>query len=386
MAADHYNAVVAVFVGSEDQIDVDENDEEVLDIFNNDIFVINSVCAALLSREDRRRIIGYVNKVVPDYREEEFRRMFRVGRQTFDILCGYFTNSPHFPQKEGFGGREPVAIKTQLLVTLWYLGGQETIIKIADRFGMSESTVIMCRKKVVNFILEHLMSKFITWPVGQQAQETVDKFSQRNGFPGILGSLDGTHIKIKAPKHRPQAYVNRKNFHSLQLQAVCNTEMVFISCFAGFPGKTHDARVLACSDLWDTGPELCQNYHIIADAAYPLQTWLLTPYRDNGHLTPEQRNYNFKHSANRVIIERAFSLLKGRFRRLQNLETCLVLTACEIIMACCVLHNICLLEHDSIEEFLDRNDDENHDGQPLPALAYVNNQALLKRNNIARNL
>jgi hypothetical protein len=51
--------------------------------------------------------------------------------------------------------------------------------------------------------------------------------------------------------------------------------------------------------------------HILGDAAYLIRRWLLAPFRDNGHLTDQQEKYNQYHSSNRVVIERAFALLKG---------------------------------------------------------------------------
>ena len=64
------------------------------------------------------------------------------------------------------------------------------------------------------------------------------------------------------------------------------------------------------------------DYHIIADGAYPFRRWLLTPYRDNGHLNEQEKRYNRYLSSCRVVVERSFAVLKGRFRRLQCLDTC----------------------------------------------------------------
>ena len=49
----------------------------------------------------------------------------------------------------------------------------------------------------------------------------MDKFEAQGhpGFPRIIGVIDGTsHIRIKAPSQQSDAYVNRKNFHSLVAQ------------------------------------------------------------------------------------------------------------------------------------------------------------------------
>ena len=45
-------------------------------------------------------------------------------------------------------------------------------------------------------------------------------------------------------------------------------------------------------------------------------SWLITPFRDNGHLTAQQRRFNRALSSIRQKIERAISLLKGRWRKL----------------------------------------------------------------------
>ena len=58
------------------------------------------------------------------------------------------------------------------------------------------------------------------------------------GMDGVIGAIDGSHIPIKAP-FCPENYFNKKSFHSIFLQAVCNHDMMFTDCFAGWPGGVH---------------------------------------------------------------------------------------------------------------------------------------------------
>ena len=44
--------------------------------------------------------------------------------------------------------------------------------------------------------------------------------AQADGLPDVIGAIDGCHIPIKAPRENDSEYINRKGFHSLQLQAV----------------------------------------------------------------------------------------------------------------------------------------------------------------------
>lgn len=45
---------------------------------------------------------------------------------------------------------------------------------------------------------------------------------------------------------------------------------------------------------------------LLGDSAYPSLPWLVPPFRDNGHLTPQQTDFNFIHSSTRITVEKAF--------------------------------------------------------------------------------
>lgn len=98
--------------------------------------------------------------------------------------------------------------------------------------------------------------------------------------------------------------------------------------------------------------------------------WLITPFRDNGHLTARQRRFNYKLSILRSIVERSLQLLKGRWRKLLSLVHMDMELLVHLIMSACVLHNFCLVNDDFDEGyFLDcgdgaDDDDGGIDGDP----------------------
>lgn len=197
--------------------------------------------------------------------------------------------------------------------------------------------------------------RVIQWPNREDQQEISRNFAV-HGFPGIIGCIDGSHIKINAPKDHPNSYVNRKGFHSLLLQAVCDHRMLFTDIYAGEAGSIHDYTLFRRSNLsrriLNGHVRFYNDSHMVGDLAYRLTTFLLTKFKNNRDLNRREKNYNIILSKARVTIERAFAYLKGRFRRLKFLETIRLDLAVLLISTGCILHNICILNGDLVEDIL----------------------------------
>ena len=148
----------------------------------------------------------------------------------------------------------------------------------------------------ISWALCYIMDSVIVWPKTQpHISAVVDGFRDVCGFSGIIGAIDGSHINIVPPAEDEQSYYNRKKRHSLQLQAVCDSSMMFTDVYAGWPGSAHDSRVLRSSPLFDNATN---NYHatfpgntfIVTDSAYALRQWVLPTLKDNGNLTLLQKH------------------------------------------------------------------------------------------------
>ena len=163
------------------------------------------------------------------------------------------------------------------------------------------------------------------------------------GFPGVIGCVDGSHIPIIAPHQDEYAYVNRKNFHSKNIQGICDANLVFLDVVAKWPGSSHDSLILQASQLNDdfeqgTYGDSC----LLGESGYPLKKWLITPIPSVA--TSAERNFNFRYRKTRCLIERAFGVLKSMWRILDHTGGSLCYSptkAAKITITCCVLHNIC---------------------------------------------
>ncbi|XP_052073942.1 putative nuclease HARBI1 [Mytilus californianus] len=128
-----------------------------------------------------------------------------------------------------------------------------------------------------------------------------------SGMPNVVGAVDGTLIPIIRPSEDEQIFVCRKNFHSLNVQAICDAKM------KGFiRSNTNDSFIMQNCSLNEKFENKQVDVWLLGDSGYPLKPWLLTPSinpSSNG-----EEKYNRCHKSTRNVIERAFGLLKSRFR------------------------------------------------------------------------
>lgn len=225
--------------------------------------------------------------------------------------------------------------------------------QIADKFDVSESTVHLAIRRVVNFLFS-ISSREIRWPDRDEKERTKRAFkdisrrgtSGRAGLPDVIGAIHGCHICITRPMESEECYYNRKKFHSIILQGICNADMMFIDAFVGFPGSVHDARVLRESFIFEEALSRCEGGYLLGDAAYPLLSWLLPPYRPAANWQPWMSTFNKVHCKQRVVVEGAFGILKARFQRLLSIDVTDIEQAVHIVLGACVLS--CTILHDEV--------------------------------------
>lgn len=93
--------------------------------------------------------------------------------------------------------------------------------------------------------------------------------------------------------------------------------------------------------------------YLVADSGYPLRSYLMTPFARLAHITPRMRCFNFWHSSTRMIVERAFGQLKGRWRCLNSRVDVRHINRLPLYaFASCLLHNLCIRERDTFDENL----------------------------------
>ncbi|XP_018404621.1 PREDICTED: putative nuclease HARBI1 [Cyphomyrmex costatus] len=300
------------------------------------------------------KVHQYVKEIVPRFSDRTFKTHFRITPDTFEALL----TKLHSIEDNVVTGCKPVPLKKQLMITIWYLSNIESFQSVADRFDISKSTCWDILYRTCKSLLKvNTIYKIISWPNRERASTIMRQFQQINGFPRIIGAIDGSHVQILKPKNHPNSYCNRKNYHSVLLQGVRDSKRLFLDVYVGEPGSIHDMRLFKKSDLYarikNSLIEFPNDSHLVGDLAYKLSSYLLVGFKDVGGLTEREKNFNKKLSQCRVRIENAFAYLKGRFRRLKYLETVRLDLICLLIVSACIMHNISILNEDLPEELVD---------------------------------
>lgn len=126
--------------------------------------------------------------------------------------------------------------------------------------ALSQPQISRYISKYTEIIVNNLAQVYVKFPSTENELETVKRdFNRKYGIPGIVGVVDGTHIILSALPHNiEQPYVNRKGLHSLNVQIVCDSNMIITNVNARYAGSTHDSYVFRNSRVF---ANLLQLFH-----------------------------------------------------------------------------------------------------------------------------
>lgn len=253
----------------------------------------------------RERLIRDRTNPLDIYSESELIERFRFGRQALFELIEELS-----PQLQHLSDRNSaLSPALQVLIALRFYANGAFQNTMGDMINVHRTTACRAIRRV-SLALQRLLRNYIHLPTQEEAARTKQDFYLKSGIPGIVGCIDGTHIRIQAPSEHEYLYLNRKGYHSLNVQLVCNSDMTIIDLVARWPGSTHDARILRESALYQDFEAERVNGLLLGDSGYPLKRWLMTPLI--APRTAQEHNYNRKHTSTRNIVERCIGVLKRR--------------------------------------------------------------------------
>lgn len=193
----------------------------------------------------------------------------------------------------------------------------------------------------------------IPTPCEEDWNAIADGFNQRSNFPNCIGAVDGKHIRMINPKFSGSSYRNYKNYFSIVLLAVADSNYSFIYVDVGSYGKDSDPTIFRnstlCNKIDNDSLELPPSnqvpgitdpipYAFVGDEAFGLSKHLLRPYSGT-YLSTEKRIFNYRLSRARRYVECSFGILSNKWRILHRPIDVNLDFAVDIVKCCCVLHN-----------------------------------------------
>lgn len=185
-------------------------------------------------------------------------------------------------------------------------------------------------------------------------EKIVIGFETKANFPHCLGAVDGKHIRIKNPSNSGSMYFNYKDFFSIALLAVVDSDYRFIYVSIGSYGKDCDSSIFKETTFWKkitesslqipnpkplyAGSDSCVPYVLIGDEGFGLHYNLLRPFGGT-HLDYKKRIFNYRLTRARRYVECAFGILANKWRIFHRPLDVHVDTAIWIVKACTILHN-----------------------------------------------
>ncbi|XP_055681890.1 putative nuclease HARBI1 [Lutzomyia longipalpis] len=278
--------------------------------------------------------------------EIKFREHFRIPK----ALALEFIDEllPFMIEEDDDLGSIPYYLRVLIALQFFAKGSYQSAVGAHNICNVSQPTTSRCINQVSKIIDENIAKKYIKFPVdaASKAAKAI-QFQEEFDFPNAIGCIDCVHITIVAPSDndsdRPKRlYRCRKNFYSINVEAICDAQLLFLWVNPRFPGSTHDSAIWRVSPVrenlknsFNSG----EHYFLIGDSGYPLEPFLFTPYPE-----PQSRaelKYNKLHKKARNSVERAFGVLKAKFRcclkhRVLHYHPT---TAAKIINSCFTLYN-----------------------------------------------
>jgi hypothetical protein len=322
--------------------------------------------------------------ILPRFCLDDFKRIFRVSRSTYEelknIVCA---TNVFFRERLDAANRLSISTDAKLLIALKYLAYGTCVNAFRDYFQMGESTAMASVKHFIKAVRSELCSKFFHPMSPADAKRVEELHHKQHGVRGMIGSLDCSHfVWGNCPVAYHGQYQGKEGRPTVVVEAVADYNLYAWHAVFGYCGTLNDINIWDSSLLQKSicdgtfgvndfpfviSGETFEELWLLVDGIYPALSRFVKPL--SVPLTADEALFSMWQESKRKDIECFFGVFKKKFHlfarpiMLRN-ETEIV----DAFYCCLILHNIAVaerirlddgsIESDGFYEVVDTNDDE----------------------------
>lgn len=235
-----------------------------------------------------------------------------------------------------------------------YLATGCYLVELHYTYRIGKSTASEIVRTVCSAIWTCLRGQCLPQPTEEMWKDIANGFQNRANFPNCLGAIDGKHVRVVKPKMSGSLYYNYKEFFSIVLLGVADSDYKFVFVDIGSFGKDSDSTIFQKSALWarlidntldiphpaplPNTDGIVTPYMFVGDEAFGLSEYVQRPYGGK-MLSHKKKIFNYRLSRARRYVECTFGIMSNKWRVFHRAMNVNVDFAVDITKACCVLHN-----------------------------------------------
>ncbi|XP_045778131.1 protein ALP1-like [Maniola jurtina] len=241
----------------------------------------------------------YRNRLEEGSYETLIKRHLNISEELFRSYCRLNKNQFNFVLSLIYDDLKPKTLKNtitpeeKLFITLRFMATGESYASLSFQYRISRSYISRMVKRVLHLLRLKLVAICMPPPTKNDFQRIEREFWDKWNMPNCVGSIDGKHIRIRAPQHSGSLFFNYKEYFSIVLLAIADSNYKFIAVDVGSYGKEGDSNIFKKSEV---GKKIQNNtfnfpepkklpgtndilpHFLIGDEAFALDTFMMKPY------------------------------------------------------------------------------------------------------------
>lgn len=150
-------------------------------------------------------------------RDDQFISLFRLNKEMVQYV--YNQILPHLNVTDNVVAI-PNMLKLLTALNFFSTGSYQRSVGQSYNLSVSQPTVSKIISEI-SLAIGQIAIQWVRFPQTFEEKNSIKRrFMQATNFPGVIGAIDCTHVAIIAPRNEEHNYLNRKGYHSKNIQLV----------------------------------------------------------------------------------------------------------------------------------------------------------------------